>query len=162
MLGREVTLAVAAFLDSPQARGLAAPAKEEVRRLVGAFVDCCYADLGKKPRLLDREEVESALSHGIPSRLRPRDPLAEHAPAVLTAFYDHLEETEVVPQAYEIRRGLDGGFESLRMAVEAGELAGRGGSASAPFVHGASKLGRNDPCSCGSGKKYKKCHGKGR
>ena len=23
------------------------------------------------------------------------------------------------------------------------------------------KLGRNDPCHCGSGKKYKKCHGKG-
>ena len=23
----------------------------------------------------------------------------------------------------------------------------------------APKLGRNDPCSCGSGKKYKKCHG---
>ena len=22
-----------------------------------------------------------------------------------------------------------------------------------------SKIGRNDPCSCGSGKKYKKCHG---
>jgi preprotein translocase subunit SecA len=23
------------------------------------------------------------------------------------------------------------------------------------------RLGRNDPCSCGSGKKYKKCHGAG-
>ncbi len=23
----------------------------------------------------------------------------------------------------------------------------------------APKLGRNDPCFCGSGKKYKKCHG---
>jgi len=23
-----------------------------------------------------------------------------------------------------------------------------------------SKVGRNDPCPCGSGKKYKKCHGK--
>ena len=22
------------------------------------------------------------------------------------------------------------------------------------------KVGRNDPCSCGSGKKYKRCHGK--
>lgn len=22
------------------------------------------------------------------------------------------------------------------------------------------KVGRNDPCNCGSGKKYKKCHGK--
>jgi len=25
---------------------------------------------------------------------------------------------------------------------------------------GSEKLGRNDPCHCGSGKKYKKCHGK--
>jgi len=23
------------------------------------------------------------------------------------------------------------------------------------------KVGRNDPCPCGSGKKYKKCHGAG-
>jgi len=23
----------------------------------------------------------------------------------------------------------------------------------------AQKIGRNDPCPCGSGKKYKKCHG---
>ena len=23
------------------------------------------------------------------------------------------------------------------------------------------KVGRNDPCPCGSGKKYKKCHGQG-
>ncbi|HFE66519.1 MAG TPA: hypothetical protein ENJ93_04570, partial [Chloroflexi bacterium] len=22
------------------------------------------------------------------------------------------------------------------------------------------KIGRNDPCPCGSGKKYKKCHGR--
>ena len=26
-------------------------------------------------------------------------------------------------------------------------------------VRGAAKVGRNDPCPCGSGKKYKKCHG---
>jgi len=24
----------------------------------------------------------------------------------------------------------------------------------------ADKVGRNDPCPCGSGKKYKRCHGK--
>jgi len=27
-------------------------------------------------------------------------------------------------------------------------------------VHAAEKVGRNDPCPCGSGKKYKQCHGK--
>jgi uncharacterized protein YecA (UPF0149 family) len=27
----------------------------------------------------------------------------------------------------------------------------------APSVRGHRKVGRNDPCPCGSGKKYKKC-----
>lgn len=29
-----------------------------------------------------------------------------------------------------------------------------------PFVNTEKKIGRNDPCPCGSGKKYKNCHGK--
>jgi preprotein translocase subunit SecA len=29
-----------------------------------------------------------------------------------------------------------------------------------PFVRPDRKIGRNDPCPCGSGKKYKHCHGK--
>ena len=29
-----------------------------------------------------------------------------------------------------------------------------------PFVRPGDKVGRNDPCPCGSGKKYKQCHGK--
>ncbi len=28
-----------------------------------------------------------------------------------------------------------------------------------PYVRAEPKVGRNDPCSCGSGKKFKKCHG---
>ncbi len=27
------------------------------------------------------------------------------------------------------------------------------------FVRGERKIGRNEPCPCGSGKKYKHCHG---
>ena len=29
-----------------------------------------------------------------------------------------------------------------------------------PFVREQPKVGRNDPCPCGSGKKYKQCHGR--
>jgi preprotein translocase subunit SecA len=29
-----------------------------------------------------------------------------------------------------------------------------------PFVRRAGKVGRNDPCPCGSGRKYKHCHGR--
>jgi preprotein translocase subunit SecA len=33
-------------------------------------------------------------------------------------------------------------------------------AAHTPFVRGERKVGRNEPCPCGSGKKYKQCHGK--
>jgi preprotein translocase subunit SecA len=35
-----------------------------------------------------------------------------------------------------------------------------GGYQQAPFVRDGRKVGRNEPCPCGSGKKYKQCHGK--
>ena len=38
--------------------------------------------------------------------------------------------------------------------------APNGHCAGAPAPASAGKLGRNDPCYCGSGKKFKKCHGK--
>ena len=35
-----------------------------------------------------------------------------------------------------------------------------GGAPSVPVVKSENEsIGRNDPCWCGSGKKYKKCHG---
>ena len=41
------------------------------------------------------------------------------------------------------------------------QFAGANGSGTAnkTVSNGGSKVGRNDPCPCGSGKKYKKCHG---
>jgi preprotein translocase subunit SecA len=44
----------------------------------------------------------------------------------------------------------------------AASSAGRGGRQKVQtFKRSEKKIGRNDPCPCGSGKKYKKCHGKG-
>jgi preprotein translocase subunit SecA len=36
---------------------------------------------------------------------------------------------------------------------------GGDGSSGPKTVTAGAKVGRNDPCPCGSGKKYKKCHG---
>jgi hypothetical protein len=48
----------------------------------------------------------------------------------------------------------------LTQEAEAVETAMRGSSGAAPATSAkAGKPGRNDPCSCGSGKKYKKCCG---
>ncbi|HSQ78050.1 MAG TPA: preprotein translocase subunit SecA [Nitrospirota bacterium] len=48
-----------------------------------------------------------------------------------------------------------------RRQMEKLSFVGAGAAAAAPApVHAAQKVGRNDPCPCGSGLKYKKCHGK--
>ena len=41
-----------------------------------------------------------------------------------------------------------------------GAAAGAQPDAAGQPVHAGPKVGRNDPCPCGSGKKYKHCHGK--
>ncbi|MBK6004617.1 preprotein translocase subunit SecA [Ramlibacter ginsenosidimutans] len=43
--------------------------------------------------------------------------------------------------------------------VAAAAMAAAGGSGMASAVAGMPRVGRNDPCPCGSGKKFKNCHG---
>jgi len=38
--------------------------------------------------------------------------------------------------------------------------ADQDGEEHTPYVRQERKVGRNEPCPCGSGKKYKQCHGK--
>ena len=51
--------------------------------------------------------------------------------------------------------------EASGMAGDPGEQPGAAEPATPQtFTREAPKVGRNDPCPCGSGKKYKQCHGK--
>jgi preprotein translocase subunit SecA len=45
--------------------------------------------------------------------------------------------------------------------MEAARQAGSGDRGKPMPVQVEKKVGRNDPCPCGSGKKYKNCHGAG-
>ena len=50
-------------------------------------------------------------------------------------------------------------LQSGRQEGGSGREVAAGGKGSAP-VHVEKRVGRNDPCPCGSGKKYKNCHGR--
>ena len=51
-------------------------------------------------------------------------------------------------------------FREFNADDEAGDDAERGEATPQPFVRDGHKTGRNEPCPCGSGKKFKHCHGK--
>jgi preprotein translocase subunit SecA len=57
----------------------------------------------------------------------------------------------------ESRPDLSGGRSPAAVGAAAGAAAAAQGGGQP--VRAATKIGRNDPCYCGSGKKYKRCHG---
>ncbi len=50
-------------------------------------------------------------------------------------------------------------MEEVMQKMSGGEVHAFGSMAEQPYRRDTPKIGRNDPCFCGSGKKFKKCHG---
>jgi preprotein translocase subunit SecA len=154
---REIRLECAAFLDSSRATRLPFP-RPDARVIVERFLATAYDELGKAPHLLEGEDMAEILRERLPAHFGKRDPLAEQVEEVLGAFLEHLGERAVVLHAFELARALGDHAPAFRERVASGELAGKApAKKTAPFVHRAEKTGRNDPCPCGSGKKFKQC-----
>jgi preprotein translocase subunit SecA len=64
-------------------------------------------------------------------------------------------------QQMQFQHPETGGYGADEEAAEAQAQAARGeGVLATPVVRDEPKVGRNDACPCGSGKKYKQCHGR--
>ena len=154
---REIKLESAAFLDSSQARGLGLK-REDARKIVDRFLACAYDEIGVAPRLLDGQQVHEIVGHLLPARFERGDRLGPHAIPVLRAYLGFLEENAIVAQAFEMKRALEATAGELEEAVRSGSAAHHAPKMTEkPFVHRAAKVGRNDPCPCGSGRKFKHC-----
>ena len=65
-------------------------------------------------------------------------------------------------QAQQARAAVQPKTDMSRMNTQRGDLSTNSGKPQTKMpVHAEKKVGRNDPCPCGSGLKYKNCHGKG-
>ena len=62
------------------------------------------------------------------------------------------------PRPRRARKTIESGG-GRRGAASGGNGGGNGAGDAKPVRRNEPKVGRNDPCPCGSGKKYKKCHG---
>ena len=78
-------------------------------------------------------------------------------------FKLEVSDEEEMHSIYQITSAIHSEFRDLEMQQQAAmEGASAGGQPAkvAQIVIEGPKVGRNDPCWCGSGKKFKKCHGK--
>ena len=103
------------------------------------------------------------IQQGEPSPEQPRQPRPEPPRALgptpaAAAAASAAARVEVAPQRLpDFARALE-----RKQERQQKELQYQTGPAQAEApkpVRAGAKVGRNDPCPCGSGKKYKKCHG---
>ena len=95
-----------------------------------------------------KREVTRILTHvelKTPEQVRQVEEMEQKAQAPQNVHYQHPEHEEALAVA---GAGAEAEAEAAPLRKPA------------PFVRQIGKVGRNDPCPCGSGKKYKHCHGR--
>ena len=88
------------------------------------------------------------------------DRVREDAVTYLCHVQAHTETKETEKEEARLESRLIKRQERMRVVESHGSPDGA--AAHEPVKRSAAKVGRNDPCPCGSGKKYKKCHGTGK
>ena len=105
--------------------------KREAFELFGALIESVKLEV---TRTLIAVQIKSEAALEVP----------DAPPALENVSYQHADPVSAASQA----------------SVEASLAPPADEKAQQPFKRYNEKIGRNDPCPCGSGKKYKQCHGK--
>lgn len=145
----------------------------EIVRCLSKFVMLHNIDEHWKEHLRDMDDLKQSVQN---ATYEQKDPLLIYKLDSFNLFSEMLEnlskdilsfllrafiplrDTEAPRRAEEQRRKTD----MSQMQTSRNDLATNGGDQKSHMpVHVEKTIGRNDLCPCGSGKKYKNCHGKG-
>ncbi len=133
--------------------------KREAYELFSSMLDRVKYDTASiLTRITVRSDAELQREEQLRQRRLMQALQAQHAEA--QSLLAGGDGSAAAPAAAIVARA--GGARAAAMLGGGGALPGLAGDAPAgptPFVRGDRKVGRNEPCPCGSGKKYKHCHG---
>jgi hypothetical protein len=130
-----------AFVDHPSL------VREYAPEVLSAFLQTACAARGLSPADLEEADLKAGLLNGV-TRLEMPASVRADVPPLCASFLTEMEAG-----------GRLSGGRALGLFVQAlrTPYLEAAGGAPAPIRSVASKLGRNEPCPCGSGRKYKKC-----
>ena len=135
------------FAETVAGRTLPPALQAVAPQVLLAFMEAACEAHGRAPRELEEADMLPGLLEGVAPLSLP-GALHKRVPELVSMFLEALES-----------QGRLGGGHALGLRVKAcrkayGERVAR---AATPIKRPGAKLGRNEPCPCGSGRKYKKC-----
>lgn len=142
---------VSDFCSSDRAAEVLPQLREIAQPLLTEFLDAACRSREIDPADLEESDVKAGLDE-IAAQVRIPPEARGAVPGLVADFLESLEA-----------EGRLGGGRMLAAYARAlkPSFAQASGGKPKPFANPGSKLGRNDPCPCGSGMKYKKCCMKG-
>jgi preprotein translocase subunit SecA len=155
---RQVHGALADFLHHGRWDALDEVDQEAATSFLKVFLDVAHRELGTAPEDLNAEQLEEILLRHMPRRIAAKRRGADQAVAVVSAYFEDLETRQAKSISAEQKKVLSDAAKKFPGLLSGSDPAEEV-AAMEPLRREESKVGRNDPCPCGSGKKYKKCHG---
>ncbi len=151
-------LLAASFRDGPEGREAAGRFGDGFRPALDL---CCYAlshDVGLPPPEVDGEHLRELLRNLLPGRIEGGEPWRGDVPEVLGEFLKYTAAAETLSAGWQWATIVEDERGAYMAALRNGSRTRLGAaSKQVPDRRPAPKLGRNEPCFCGSGKKYKQC-----
>jgi uncharacterized protein YecA (UPF0149 family) len=138
------------FADTPAFDALAPAEKDAAVPLVAELLRAACEAEGVGPDEVGEIGFRTAVHDHLPALNLPEE-VRPRAPEILALFLEALQAQGRHPGGAAFVRALAPAYRE--------RLKPGGGVRTPPLKRGTAPLGRNDPCPCGSGKKYKKCCG---
>lgn len=158
--------AIDAFLASPAAQALRHVTPEQSREVLERFLGCFEEHVEAPIHTLDGPLLHALVGHALPERYAIGDPLAEVTGPVLAAWLEHERPNFPAQRLAQLLQSLHATIPEFVHAAKTGhpvhhDHGGHEHERGETFVREMPKVGRNDPCPCGSGKKFKACCARG-
>lgn len=148
-VAEEIENWAADFALTDAARGFGEETRAHAPAVLAAFLKAACARAGGAPAVLEPDHLQRAFLEDLPSLDVPAGVRSE-VPQLVEAFLGWLQEEGRLADGRILGKAARVAGPAYLRAVE-----GKG----TPYRHASGKIGRNDPCPCGSGRKYKKCCG---
>jgi len=152
------------FIDASKIKAKAQ--RETADYIARSFLDFIFFEEHKEITELQPDHLKRFLTDYAPRKLEIGKENAKEVPEILISLVKYLETAGYLKNIDPLTRAIkeqEKPFAKIAASFKK-KPADRTNIAQEPMpsksAYAGQNIGRNDPCPCGSGKKYKKCHGK--
>ena len=157
------------FLDSKVFKAKTKPYKNSADYVTKSLLDFLFFEEKKEIKELNDEHIQHFMLEYAPRRLTFTSENAKDVPDIMSKFLIFIEDGGHISNGKQLTNVVKEHKREFLRVVTVSKTAGKRTpkiaarkttkkAAKTPEID--TRVGRNDPCPCGSGKKYKKCCGK--